>query len=163
MSCALTEHSAREGTKCLLHLRIYVPGHRSSISPLVRRVMHVIREAACATGREFAIEIALREALANAAVHGCENDPSKVVECSLSCDESDELNIVVRDPGRGFDPGSVLDPVRGENVYSNHGRGIYLIKRLVDAVWFERGGTEIHMVVHGARHPPTTYSATDGL
>ncbi len=116
--------------------------------------MQVIRETGCAAGREFAIEIALREALANAAVHGCENDPSKVVECSLSCSESGELIIVVRDPGPGFDPGSVPDPVMGENVYSNHGRGIYLIKQVADAVWFESGGREVHMVLKGARRLP---------
>ena len=36
-------------------------------------------------------------------------------------------------------------PLVGENVYSNHGRGIFLINQLMDEVRFERNGTEIHM------------------
>jgi len=54
--------------------------------------------------------------------------------------------LVVRDPGRGFDPKELPSPVRGENVFSTHGRGIYLINQLMDEVRFEKGGTEIHMI-----------------
>jgi serine/threonine-protein kinase RsbW len=53
--------------------------------------------------------------------------------------------IIVRDPGEGFDPSSVPSPVIGQNVFSTHGRGIYLINQLMDEVRYERGGTEIHM------------------
>ena len=51
-----------------------------------------------------------------------------------------------KDPGSGFDPFRVPDPCNGENVYSNHGRGIYLINQLMDEVKFHKNGTEIHMV-----------------
>jgi serine/threonine-protein kinase RsbW len=107
--------------------------------------MDAVRETQCAVGKEFEIEIALREALANAVVHGCANDPCKAVECVLRCSGSGEVIIVVRDPGSGFDPSAVPNPVAGENVYSTHGRGIYLIRQLMDDVWFECGGSEIHM------------------
>jgi serine/threonine-protein kinase RsbW len=116
--------------------------------------MEVVRERGCALGKEFEIEIALREALANAVVHGCANDPSKVVECECSCDAAGELVIVVRDPGPGFDPACIASPVSGENVYSPHGRGIYLITQLMDEAWFERGGSEIHMVLRPLSRPP---------
>ena len=53
--------------------------------------------------------------------------------------------IIVRDPGSGFDPFEVPNPINGENVYSNHGRGIYLINQLMDEVSFERNGAEIRM------------------
>jgi serine/threonine-protein kinase RsbW len=61
------------------------------------------------------------------------------------CDEERGMLIVVRDPGPGFDPSRVPSPVLGQNVFSDHGRGIYLINRLMDDVRFEKGGTEIHM------------------
>ena len=99
----------------------------------------------CAEGKEFEIETALREALANAILHGCGNDPSKQVECSVTCDESRGMLIVVRDPGPGFDPAAVASPLHGQNVFESHGRGIYLINQLMDEVRFEKGGTEIHM------------------
>jgi serine/threonine-protein kinase RsbW len=54
--------------------------------------------------------------------------------------------IVVRDPGPGFDPNVLPSPVQGQNIYSNHGRGIYLINQLMDEVEFQKNGTEIHML-----------------
>ena len=107
--------------------------------------MNVVREVKCAPGSEDDIELALTEALANAVVHGAKSDPSKVIECDVACDEQRGMLIVVRDPGPGFDPAKVVDPCHGENLYSNHGRGIYLINQLMDEVKFERNGTEIHM------------------
>lgn len=145
MSTELTTRCELDGEKPLFHLRVCLPGHQSWISPVAQGLMEAVRETQCAAGKEFEIETALREALANAAVHGCRNDPSKVVQCELSCSESGELIIVVRDPGPGFDPASLPNPVTGGNVYSTHGRGIYLIRQFMDHVWFECGGSEIHM------------------
>jgi serine/threonine-protein kinase RsbW len=145
MSCEPIPFRALDATESRFHLSVCFPGRRSSISPIVQAVMEVIRDAHGASGKEFEIETALREALANAVIHGCGGDASKAVECSVSCSEAGEVLIVVRDPGPGFDPASIPSPVAGENVYSTHGRGVYLITRLMDEVWFERGGREIHM------------------
>ncbi|HZR01988.1 MAG TPA: ATP-binding protein, partial [Burkholderiales bacterium] len=56
-----------------------------------------------------------------------------------------EITIVVRDSGPGFDPERVPDPTQGEGLASDHGRGIYLIRQLMDEVRYERHGTELHM------------------
>ena len=154
MSFQPTPRCEKGAGQPLFHLRVCCPGHRSSISPMVQSLMEVVKETDCAAGREFEVELALHEALANAVVHGCGNDPGKVVECELSCRDAGELVIVVRDPGAGFDPASVPNPVAEENVYSTHGRGIYLIRRLTDGVSFERGGSEIHMVLRRADSSP---------
>ena len=53
--------------------------------------------------------------------------------------------IVVKDPGSGFDPTDLPNPVVGENLYSEGGRGIFLINRLMDEVRFRDRGTEIWM------------------
>jgi serine/threonine-protein kinase RsbW len=50
-----------------------------------------------------------------------------------------------RDPGPGFDPAMLPTPLAGQEIYSTHGRGIYLINQLMDEVRMLRGGTEIHM------------------
>jgi serine/threonine-protein kinase RsbW len=63
----------------------------------------------------------------------------------VSCDESRGVLIVVRDPGKGFDPATVPSPVVGDNVFSEHGRGIYLINQLMDEVKFLKNGSEIRM------------------
>lgn len=123
---------------------ITLKASESEVSPVVDRVMQMVRETACAVDKELDVEIALREALANAIKHGANGDPSKIVECRVSCGPKGIL-IIVRDPGNGFDPSNVPDPLSGENIYSNHGRGIFLINRLMDEVKFEKNGTEIHM------------------
>ena len=108
--------------------------------------METIRQVNCLDGKEDAIELALQEALANAVVHGAKEDPSKVVECLVACDEERGVIIIVRDPGPGFDPEAIPCCTVGENVYSNHGRGIFLINQLMDEVKFHKNGAEIHMV-----------------
>ncbi len=147
MSAESTPRWRLEDKLSRLPLRVFVPGHLSSIAPVLQSLMDAVRDTHFGAGREFELETVLREAIANAVVHGCNNDPSKVVECALSSSESGRVSIVVGDPGPGFDPESVPNPVEADNVYSTHGRGIYLIKQFVDDVWFERGGSEIHMVL----------------
>ena len=132
--------------KLSLKLSVTLSADRDAVDPVVRSVMEVVREMKCAPGREDDIELALAEALANAVVHGAKNDPSKVVECDVASDGQQGILIVVRDPGPGFDPNQIADPCHGENIFSNHGRGIYLINQLMDEVKFHKNGTEIHML-----------------
>lgn len=129
----------------ILRLDITVRADVNEIDPVADEVMSAVNEMGCAAGKAFEIETAFREALANAFVHGCQGDPDKEVQVCVSCDEGRGVLIVVRDPGPGFDPASIPSPVVGENIYSEHGRGIYLINRLMDEVTFRKNGTEIHM------------------
>lgn len=137
--------SGFEGKKLKVQVDITITANPEAISPVVEAILALAREMKCAVGKEFEIETAVRESLANAIRHGCGEDSSKRVECCVVCDESTGMLIVVRDPGPGFDPASIACPTNGENIYSNHGRGIYLINQLMDEVRFERGGREIHM------------------
>jgi anti-sigma regulatory factor (Ser/Thr protein kinase) len=84
-------------------------------------------ETECFAGREMAIETALREALANAIVHGCKNDEQQTVQLSVACRQDLEIEMVVRNPGHGFDPKSVPNPTARQNLYEPHGRGLFLI------------------------------------
>ena len=127
-------------------VRKRVPGRLDALTPAVEEVMAEARGMECSQGKEFEIETALREALANAIRHGCGNDPDKEVEVCVACDPERGMLIVVRDPGPGFDPAQIPSPVRGRNVFRHHGRGIYLINQLMDEVSFEKGGTEIRML-----------------
>jgi serine/threonine-protein kinase RsbW len=130
----------------ILQLRVTLTADKNAVDPLVQGVMKIVRQMQCAEGKEDAIELALAEALANAVVHGCGSDPSKIIECDVACDEAHGMLIVVRDPGKGFDPATLPNPVNGQHVFSDHGRGIYLINQLMDEVKFLKNGTEIHMI-----------------
>jgi len=131
--------------KLLVRLDVTIPADVSAISAVVDGIMHTVKQMECAAGKEFAIETALREALANAIIHGAKKDPMKQIQCSVACDVQRGMLIVVRDPGEGFDPKRLPSPLKGQNLFSDHGRGIYLINTLMDEVRYERGGTEIHM------------------
>jgi len=139
-SCSFDAHNLN------LRLSVTLSADRNAVDPVVRSIMNVVREMNCAHGREDDIELALSEALANAVVHGAGSDPTKIVECDVACDEQHGMLIVVRDPGPGFDAEKISDPCCGENIYSSHGRGIYLINQLMDEVQFRKNGTEIHMI-----------------
>jgi serine/threonine-protein kinase RsbW len=147
-----------DGNDLLVKVDMTLPGDVNAISPVVQKVMAIVTEMGCADGKEFEIELSLREALANAIEHGSGNDPSKQVQCCVACDQERGMLIVVRDPGPGFDPASIPNPVLGQNLFSKGGRGIYLINQLMDEVRFEKGGTEIHM----RTHPPAASGAPPG-
>ncbi len=132
--------------KLALILRVTLSADRTAVDPVVQEVMAVVRQMNGVDGKEDAIELALQEALANAVIHGAKEDPTKTVECLVSSDHEAGILIVVRDPGAGFTPETIPSCTVGENVYSNHGRGIFLINQLMDKVEFRKNGTEIHMV-----------------
>jgi anti-sigma regulatory factor (Ser/Thr protein kinase) len=136
-------------------LDVTIPANRHAISGVVNGAMQIVRETKCAQGNEQQVELALREALANAIIHGCNNDPSKKVECCVACTESSDVVIVVRDPGEGFVASAVPNPLAVENLHNTHGRGIYLINQLMDEVSFARNGAEIRMRKAAASAAPT--------
>ena len=129
----------------IVRLDVELPGDAAAITPVVDRVLALARDTGCAQGKEFEIETALREALANAVSYGCDHNASKTVQLSVACDRERGMIIVVRDPGPGFDPAQVPSPVAAEQLFSHHGRGIFLISQLMDHVEFGHGGREIRM------------------
>jgi len=132
--------------KLEVRVRVTLAADRKSVDPVVEQVMEAVHQMKCADGKEDAIELSLQEALANAVVHGAKEDPSKIIECLVACDEQRGILIIVRDPGPGFDPSAIPTCTVGENLFFNHGRGIFLINQLMDEVKFHKNGTEIHMV-----------------
>lgn len=127
------------------HFEVTLHADVAAISPVVGWIMRLVGELEYSAGKEFEIEMALREALANAIVHGCKGDPAQKVECSVTGDREQGILIVVRDPGTGFNPASIPSPTDDSNLHSDHGRGILLINQLMDEVKHERNGTVIRM------------------
>ena len=124
---------------------LVIPAREEAITPLVESVMAAARSTSIGDDKELEIETSLREALANAIKHGCCADPTKCVRCTVAFEQPGSVLIVVSDPGNGFDPSHVPDPTDGEHLFENHGRGIFLINKMMDEVKFEKNGAEIHM------------------
>jgi serine/threonine-protein kinase RsbW len=97
------------------------------------------------SGDNSEIELALSEALANAMVHGNQEDPSKRVGVICRCGRDGEVAVSVQDEGSGFEIGRVPDPTHPDNRLGETGRGIFLMKALMDEVCFEQRGTVVHM------------------
>ena len=138
MTIALDHSNPHIALECSL------PSEVAAISPFVDKLMRLIRKCGHAPEGENDVEIALREALANAIIHGNHENPGKHVHVHCRCEPS-EISIAVKDEGRGFDVDTIADPTAPENQGSIHGRGIYLMKALMDEVRFEEGGVVVHM------------------
>jgi anti-sigma regulatory factor (Ser/Thr protein kinase) len=136
-------------TSCRLNL--VIPADPTAI-PVVREgVMKIVRDKGAAPGHELNVEIALQEALANAVKHGCGGDRGKQVQCCVAVEEDGELLIIVRDPGPGFDPLAVPDPLADPGALRENGRGVFLINQFMDEVHYEDGGRTLHMRKRGSR------------
>jgi serine/threonine-protein kinase RsbW len=128
-----------------VELRQSLASKVAAISPFTEQLMRFILNFRMADGSEIDIEMALREALANAVIHGNGDDSRKSVYVTCRCYMDGEVSVTVRDEGKGFDRSTVLDPTVLENLMFTHGRGIYLIKTLMDEVSFEEGGSVVRM------------------
>jgi anti-sigma regulatory factor (Ser/Thr protein kinase) len=122
-----------------------IPADPAAIRTVTESVAEALRSKEGVFGREFEIELALQEALANAVRHGCGDDATKFVSCTVTYREAGDVRIVVRDPGPGFDLRDVPNPLEGTNPLKASGRGIFLMTRLMDEVRFVDGGREVHM------------------
>lgn len=114
-----------------------------SVAESREQIMQFVEQCCADEGDLIDILVAVQEALANAALHGCGDDPAKKIHCSGAANASD-ITITVRDPGRGFDLG-LADPDKYAATTLSHGRGISLIRSLMTEVTFARGGSEMKM------------------
>ena len=140
-----SQFSGKPSHSSILEIDCWMPSEVRAISLLVDRLMRLIERSQCVPGEEFEIELALREALDNAVVHGNQEDPETKVHARCRCQPGNEISIVVTDQGKGFD----FEKIVGNGITSNpaceHGRGIQLMKAYMDEVHFERGGSEVHL------------------
>jgi serine/threonine-protein kinase RsbW len=129
----------------ILGIDSWMPSVIQAISPLVERLMRLIEGSLCIPGAEPDVELALREALHNAVVHGNQEDAKRKVHIRCRCGPGNEVSIVVTDQGTGFDFRKILGNRIPSEPASEHGRGIHRMKAYMDDVHFERGGSEVHM------------------
>jgi len=120
------------------------PGSAESIAAARDAVMEFVQPYCASELEETDILIALQEALANAVLHGCQNDPSKTVCCRVEV-YSGAFTIIVRDPGPGFDVDAATQATEAGANFTTHGRGICLMRSLMDEVTYRNGGSELQL------------------
>jgi len=128
--------------------RLVLPSHIEAVADAAAAVTDFVKSCGLDEQAAFGIDMAVREAVTNAMVHGNQEDETKSVEVILSCLD-DALEIEIRDQGEGFDPANVPDPTEPANILKPSGRGIFLMRTFMDQVeWSARpdGGTAVRMV-----------------
>ena len=112
-------------------------------SRMVAKVLRVAERIKCGQAELDKVELALREALTNAIIHGNLRSLRKRVTVRCYCQPDCGMLLVVEDEGSGFNPKKIPGPTRGRNIYSSHGRGIYLMRKVMDEVRFQRSGSRV--------------------
>ncbi len=106
----------------------------------------------CLAGHEstesirFRLRVVLSEAISNAIVRGNCEDCNKWVDVRAELGP-DVISVYVTDEGPGFDPSTIPEPIRPEQLDEANGRGLFLIRKLVDAVQFNTQGNSICMIL----------------
>jgi serine/threonine-protein kinase RsbW len=106
----------------------------------------------CLAGHEstrttrFRLQVVLSEALSNAIVRGNRENREKWVDVRAEL-RAEAIRLEVTDEGPGFDPGTIPEPIRPEQLDEANGRGLYLIRKLVDRVEFNERGNSIGMTL----------------
>lgn len=137
--------AGKRSRSSVLGINFWMPSEVRAISPFVDRLMRLIKRSRSVPGEEFDIELALREALDNAVVHGNQENPQTKVHIRFRCHPGNEISILVTDQGKGFDFEKFVGNGITAEPASEHGRGVQLMKAYMDDVRFERGGSEVHM------------------
>lgn len=94
----------------------------------------------------FNLRVSLTEALSNAMIYGNRRDPSKRVRVEVVV-RGRALRLRVTDQGPGFDRDCLVDPTAPENLECPGGRGIFLMRQLMDEVRFNERGNAVTLIL----------------
>jgi serine/threonine-protein kinase RsbW len=134
-----------EGAATLVTLRL--PSDISCIEEAVELVTrHCLAGHQATRTIRFRLQVVLSEALANAILRGNREALDKWVDIRAEL-LADVIRVHVTDEGPGFDPEAIPEPIRPEQLDEAGGRGLFLIRKLVDAVHFNEQGNSICMVL----------------
>ncbi len=125
-----------------------MPSRIDTVATAAAAVADFVNRSGISEEAAFGIDLAVREAVTNAVLHGNRQDENKTVDVTLKS-SPDAVEISVHDQGDGFNPEDVPDPTAAENILKTSGRGIFLMRTFMDEVdWSIRpgGGTTVRMV-----------------
>ncbi|MFN2454684.1 MAG: ATP-binding protein [Pyrinomonadaceae bacterium] len=127
---------------------IRLPSRIEAIDDAANAAAEVARRAGFDEEALFGIDMAVREAVTNAVLHGNEQDETKHVDIRFT-NSRQHLEIKVRDRGKGFDPDDVPDPTAPLNILKTSGRGLLFMRAYMDEIEYarhEQGGTVVRML-----------------
>ncbi len=120
---------------------------REAVAPAVDRILRAVRSQGLDADQLNDLAIALAEALSNAAVHGHHLDGKRQVQVVAEIQPGKRVVIEVRDSGSGFDSTAISDPTDPARVLVPGGRGVFLMRRLVDRLEFNQTGNRVRLTI----------------
>ena len=105
---------------------------------------HLNKTARLDDGTFYRLFVSCTEAVNNAILHGNKSDPKKKVCVTCSVNRNSVV-LKVKDEGKGFNPDAVPDPVHEDNLLRESGRGVFLMRQLMDSVSYNKAGNEVTM------------------
>jgi serine/threonine-protein kinase RsbW len=124
------------------------PSRIEAVNEAAAAVSELLKRLGIGEDVAFGVDMAVREAVTNAVIHGNKLDDAKVVEVTLKNTPA-VFEISVHDQGSGFNPDEVPDPTKEENILRTSGRGIFFMRNFMDEVdWSAdpEGGTSVRML-----------------
>jgi anti-sigma regulatory factor (Ser/Thr protein kinase) len=127
--------------------RVKMASRRAEIAPMAERIVARLAAAGLSAEQSGNLTVALAEALSNGVVHGNCPHPELPVLVAVCIQPGQGVVIDVRDFGPGFSIAALSDPCRGERVLAPSGRGVFLMRHLVDHVAFNARGNRVRLTV----------------
>jgi serine/threonine-protein kinase RsbW len=139
-------------TEPKLHEALTMPSTLSTVETVETKATEYAQKAGFDEDTTSQISMVSREAAVNAVLHGNKKDPGKQVRATFDL-TPEKLTIQIADEGGGFDPTAVPDPLSPEGLLKPSGRGIFLMRAIMDEVHFRQlsPGAEITLVKHRNR------------
>ena len=119
-----------------------MPSARSAVAPMIERVLEAVRDAGLTQEQQDNLAVAVAEALS---MHGNKLAPRRVVRVTVEVPAAGGAVVEVTDSGKGFDSATVSDPTDPARVLMPGGRGVFLMKRLVDHLSYNAAGNIVRM------------------
>jgi serine/threonine-protein kinase RsbW len=126
---------------------LVLPSRIEAIEDAASAAAEFVKRLGLGEDAAYGVDMAVREAVTNAVLHGNRQDEGKAVEISFKSLPG-AIEITVRDRGEGFDTRNVPDPTDPQNILKASGRGILFIRTFMDEVEWSRhpeGGTVVRM------------------
>jgi len=124
-----------------------LPSRIESVEEAAISIGRILSSSGVAEEVTFGVDMAVREAVTNAVLHGNKQDEAKFVHVT-TLTSPNSVEIRVDDEGEGFNPADVPDPTDSENILKSSGRGIFFMRTFMNNVeWLIRpeGGTTVRM------------------
>ncbi len=125
--------------------RVSLINDRDQITALEDLVVEGAGDLGYSRGAQFALRLAMEEAIVNAFRHGHRGLPETTpVEIEFSID-AERVRVAVQDQGPGFAPECVPDPTLDENLEAPSGRGLVLMRAYMTRIWHNEAGNRVEM------------------